>query len=140
MVLQVSLKKTADIWRCHHWFPGEMTSENRVLMTHHFPDLGSASDWLKQISHTARSIKSAWNFCARFSGFISRRNQWCRRKMLAVYSCYFQVHCMIVLYLDVKFLLTVIVLFCFSLVAPKICKTALCYEISKGLWYLLHYL
>ena len=28
----------------------------------------------------------------------------------------------------------------FSLLAPEICKTALCYEISKGLWYLLHYL
>ena len=41
--------------------------------------------------------------------------QWCRRKMLAVCSCYFQVHCMIVLDLDVKFLLTVIVLFCFLL-------------------------
>ena len=63
-----------------------------------------------------------------------------RRKMLAVCSCYFQVHCRIVLYLDDKFLLTVIVLFCFSLVAPKICKTALCYEISKGLWYFLYYL
>ena len=24
----------------------------------HYPDLGSASDWLKQVSHAARSIKS----------------------------------------------------------------------------------
>ena len=23
-------KKTADIWRRHHWFPHEMTSEKRV--------------------------------------------------------------------------------------------------------------
>ena len=27
-------------------------------MTHHYPDLNSASDWLKQISHVARPIKS----------------------------------------------------------------------------------
>ena len=27
-------------------------------MTPHYPDLGSASDWLKQISHEARTIKS----------------------------------------------------------------------------------
>ena len=28
-------------------------------MTRHYPDLGSASDWLKQISHAARPIRSA---------------------------------------------------------------------------------
>ena len=27
-------------------------------MTHHYPDLGSASDWLKQISHAAGPITS----------------------------------------------------------------------------------
>ena len=27
-------------------------------MTRHYPDLGSASDWLNQISHAARPIKS----------------------------------------------------------------------------------
>ena len=27
-------------------------------MTLHYPDLGSASDWLNQISHAARSIRS----------------------------------------------------------------------------------
>ena len=27
-------------------------------MTHHYPDLGSASDWLNQISHTALPIRS----------------------------------------------------------------------------------
>ena len=26
-------------------------------MMHHYPDLGSASDWLKQISHTAQPIR-----------------------------------------------------------------------------------
>ena len=27
-------------------------------MTHHYPDLGSPSDWLNQISHMARPIRS----------------------------------------------------------------------------------
>ena len=27
-------------------------------MMHHYPDLGSASDWLKQISHVVRPIRS----------------------------------------------------------------------------------
>ena len=31
---------------------------NSILMTCHYPDLGSASDWLKQISHAARPIRS----------------------------------------------------------------------------------
>ena len=39
-----------------------MTSEKRaqksILMTRHYPDLGSASDWLNQISHAARPIRS----------------------------------------------------------------------------------
>ena len=36
----------------------KMTSEHRnsTLMTRHYPVLGSASDWLKQISHAARPI------------------------------------------------------------------------------------
>ena len=39
-----------------------MTSEKRGqkfhhLMTRHYPDLGSASDWLNQISHPARPIR-----------------------------------------------------------------------------------
>ena len=47
----------------------------------HYPDLGSAYDWLKQISHAPRPMSnttqinpdlgsdasSVWNFCARFS-------------------------------------------------------------------------
>ena len=30
---------------------------NSILMTRHYPDLGSASDWLNQISHAARPIR-----------------------------------------------------------------------------------
>ena len=31
---------------------------NSILMTRHYPDLGSSSDWLNQISHEARPIRS----------------------------------------------------------------------------------
>ena len=47
----------------------------------HNPDLGSASDWMKQISNQSEVLPdlgsgttSVWNFCACFSEFISRRN------------------------------------------------------------------
>ena len=55
----VSPEKTADILPRHQLFLGEMISEcgNSILMIHHYPDLGSASDWLKQISHTAQPIR-----------------------------------------------------------------------------------
>ena len=32
--------------------------KNSILMTRHHPDLGSASDWLNQISHSVRPIRS----------------------------------------------------------------------------------
>ena len=32
---------------------------NSILMTRHYPDLGSASDWLKKILHAARPIRSS---------------------------------------------------------------------------------
>ena len=31
---------------------------NAILMTYHYPDLTSASDWMKQISHAARPVRS----------------------------------------------------------------------------------
>ena len=55
-------------------------------MTGHYPDLGSASDWVKHLfSLAARPVRSTypdlgsdalsvWNICARFSVFISRGN------------------------------------------------------------------
>ena len=33
---------------------------NSILMTRHYPDLGSASDWWNQISHVARPIRSTY--------------------------------------------------------------------------------
>ena len=58
-------------------------SGNSILMTRHQIWASSASDWLNQISHAARPIRSTtqiwvvtrnqyelvWNFCARFSSF-----------------------------------------------------------------------
>ena len=39
-----------------------MKSENErrifILMMHHNPDMGTASDWLKQISHEAQPVRS----------------------------------------------------------------------------------
>ena len=60
---------------------------NSIPMTRHYPELGSASDWLNQISHAARPIRrttqiwvvtdtsSAWNICTRFSDVIWQGNQ-----------------------------------------------------------------
>ena len=63
-------------------FPAKWSLRNErrhsILMTRHYPDLGSASDWLNQIFHAARTIRSTtqitvgdasslWNFYARFS-------------------------------------------------------------------------
>ena len=66
-------------------------------MTCYYPDLGSTSNCLKQISLAVRPIRSTtqdlasdtsseWNFCTRSSGVTSRGNKWWRRKMSAVFS------------------------------------------------------
>ena len=142
MVLQVSLKKTADSWRCHHWFPGEMTSENRAQKFHTDDASLSRSGqcfWLVEANFPHRTINQKR---IEFLRFISRRKQepvvssqnvGCLLLLLSgqLHDC-FVLGRYIPPHSD-RFVL-------FSLVAPKICKTALCYEISKGLWYLLHYL
>ena len=56
-------EQKADNSRRHNRFPREMTSEERLQkfsllqMTCHYPDQGSASDWLKQSSLTAQPIR-----------------------------------------------------------------------------------
>ena len=58
---------------------------NSILMTCHYPDLGSASDWLKQTSYTAQPIRSTTHirdgisaldphtaFCGKTSGHTAR--------------------------------------------------------------------
>ena len=66
---------------------------NSILMTCHYTELGTAFDWLKQVSVAARSIRSTnliwvvadtsseWNFYARSSDVISRGNQWWHREI-----------------------------------------------------------
>ena len=64
------------------WFCRERRLRNErknfKVITYHYPDLGSASNWLKQTSLATRPIRSTtqilgsdmssvWNFCARFS-------------------------------------------------------------------------
>ena len=55
-------EKTDDISRRHQQFLRERRLRNErrnsILMTRHYPDLGSASDWLKQISQAAQPIRS----------------------------------------------------------------------------------
>ena len=56
-------RKTADLsWRHHRLFSAKWrlrnNCRNSILMTCHYPDLGSPSDWLNQISHAARPIRS----------------------------------------------------------------------------------
>ena len=63
-----------------------------MLMTHHYPGLGSASDWLEQVSHQrhypdlSSDASSVWNFCASFTDVISRGSQWWCHEMWAVFS------------------------------------------------------
>ena len=60
--LAIIARENSDILPWHPWFPRKMMSEkqhrNSILMTRHYSDLGSASDWLKQISHAAQPIRS----------------------------------------------------------------------------------
>ena len=52
----------------------------------HYPDLGSTSDWWRQIFNQSEEYypdlgsdtSSVWNFCSRFSDVISTGNQWWR--------------------------------------------------------------
>ena len=49
--LQTWPEKTPDISRLHRWFSGELTTDERAQKFHtltcHYPNLASASDWLK---------------------------------------------------------------------------------------------
>ena len=56
-------EKRPDLSWCHHRpFSAKWrlrnNCRNSILMTCHYPDLGSPSDWLNQISHAARPIRS----------------------------------------------------------------------------------
>ena len=57
-----SLRKQPTFGEATSGFPAKFRPRNErrnsILMMHHFPDLGSASDWLNQISHVAWPIRS----------------------------------------------------------------------------------
>ena len=62
---------------------------NSIQMMHHYPDLGSDSDWLNQFianqmlyPDLGSDASSVWNFCTRFSHVITRGNQCWYREML----------------------------------------------------------
>ena len=60
-LLEVSLGKQPTFGNATTGFPAKWRLRNKPrnwMMTCHYPDLGSASDWLNQISHAARPIKS----------------------------------------------------------------------------------
>ena len=69
------------------------------MMTRHYPDLGSASDWLepefprdttnqKHYLDLGSDASSVWNFCARYSDVVLRGLKWRTRETSAVFSGY----------------------------------------------------
>ena len=71
MILRQKMQpeKTVDILGRHHWCPLEMTSEllllltnerrNSILMTRHYPDLCSVTDWLKICHNQSEELPSS---------------------------------------------------------------------------------
>ena len=59
----MSLRKQPTFGDATTGFPAKWTLRNEyrnsILMTCHYPDLGSAFDWLNQISHASRPTRSA---------------------------------------------------------------------------------
>ena len=58
----------------------ETSAKNSLLMTHHYPDLGSAPDWLCRFNQVflmplGSDVSSVWNFCTCFLDVISQGNQ-----------------------------------------------------------------
>ena len=98
--LNDSLRKQPTFGDATTGFPAKRrlrnSRRNSILMTRHYPDLGSASDWSCRVGNLFQPITSTtqiwvWNFCARFSDVISRGNQWWRRQMSAVFSGYYLI-------------------------------------------------
>ena len=67
---------------------------NSIVMTHHYPDLGSASDWLKQIYHTSGPIRSTTQIWVvihhqnEISTLVSQTSFHGENQMTAVFSDY----------------------------------------------------
>ena len=69
-----TLRKQPTFSRRRHWFPRNDVSRNErrnsILMTCHCHDLCGSSDW------SCRDASSVWNFCSRFSDFVSREHEY----------------------------------------------------------------
>ena len=87
-------KTTFTCRRTPHLFPLETVTNdfrNSILLTCHYQDLGSASDWLKQISLVTRPIRRTTQIWVAtphqygISAVILRGNQWWHREMSACF-------------------------------------------------------
>ena len=77
-------------------------------MTRHYPDLGSASDWLNQISHAARPIRSTthiWVVTRHQYGIspLVSQTSFGGEQMSAVFSGYNDVSCLKSVHGDLNF-------------------------------------
>ena len=80
--------------------PQNVVCRNSILMTCHYPDLGSASGWLKQIFYTAWPIRSTTQIWVghvismEFLHFFLRQH-FARKpvEMLWKFSCFLRVRC-----------------------------------------------
>ena len=87
-------EKTDDITRRHQQFlrerPLRNEHRNTIKMTRHYSDLGSASDWLKQISQAAQPIRSTTQIR------VATRHQYginfCVVVTLRIVVCFLRVH------------------------------------------------
>ena len=90
-------EKTADIWRCYHWFPREKASEKHAQKFH--TDTRHYRIWVvllircsifptnqKHYLDLGSDMSSVWKVCARSWDVISRENQCWRREMSALFS------------------------------------------------------
>ena len=84
-------EKTAYISQRHHWFPREMTFEQRlqnsIQMTRHYPHVGGAFDWLKQIFNQSDSLpRSGSRHQYGISAFVSQ-TPFCGENNCGVAKC-----------------------------------------------------
>ena len=88
VIFYTSLRKQPTFHDATSVFPAKWRLKKRakkfILMTHHYPNLGSDSDRLYRVRNLIQPIRrttqiwveTLWNFCARFSDVIWRGNQW----------------------------------------------------------------
>ena len=81
----VSLRKQPTFRDATTGFPAKWRLRNErrnsILMTRHYPDLGIASDWLNQISHAARPIRSTTQIAK--SRLFSQASLWWAGQLFA---------------------------------------------------------